>query len=82
MLFHIIEKNPRGGLDILTDRDQRSIFFFWGGGGGLDFENVYFFGTGRSRCIFFGKLNKCCLLKCFIFLTVFFGSSFMYQVLQ
>ena len=28
-----------GGLGIYTDRDQRSIF-----GGGLNFENLYFFG--------------------------------------
>ena len=31
---------------------------------------------------FFGLLNKSCILKCFIISTVFFGSSFIHQVLQ
>ena len=52
--------------------------FFWV----LNFENLYFFGYWSQLLYFFGLLNKCCILKCFIFLTVFFGSSFMYQVLQ
>ena len=69
-------KFPRGGLVIFTDRDQRSIFWV------LNFENLYFFGYWSQLLHCFGLLNKCCILKCFLFLTVFFGYSFMYQVLQ
>ena len=66
------------GLGIFTDRNQRSIFWvlnfknlcvFFGGGGGLLRAAVFFFG-----CY--------CIFKCFIFLTVSFGSIFICQVLQ
>ena len=51
--------------------------------GVLNFKNLYFYSTGHSCCIFivlvtaavfFGFLNKSCILKCFMFSTV--GSSF------
>ena len=33
---------------------------FWG----FEFRNLYFFGTGKSCCIFLGGLsNKCCAFK-------------------
>ena len=53
---------------------QREIsgVFFWV----LNFENLYFLGTGHSCCILFGLLNKSCILKCFIFSTVFFWVQF------
>ena len=40
--------------------------------GGLNFENLYFGGILVTAVVFFRLLNKCCILKCFIFLTVFF----------
>ena len=53
-----------------TDKYQRSIFW------GFQFqESVFFGGTGHSCCIF-GLLNKSCVLKCFIFSTVFFLVQF------
>ena len=36
----------------------------------------------RAAVFFFGLLDKCCIFKCFIFLTVFFGSSYIHQVIQ
>ena len=39
---------PGGGLGIYTGRDQQSIFRV------LNFENLYFLGTGQSCCIFWG----------------------------
>ena len=50
--------------------------------GVLNFENLYFWGTGDRCCIVWGLLDKCCIFKSFIFLTVFCGSSFIHQVLQ
>ena len=49
----------------------------------LNFENLYFLVTAQSCCIFWGGglLDKCCILKCSMFLTVFLGSSFMHLVL-
>ena len=44
---------------------------FWA----LNFKDLYFLGTGHSCCIF-GLLNKSCILKRFIFSTVFFGVQF------
>ena len=69
-----VPKTPGGGLGRFTDRDQRSIL-------GFEFQNLYFLGTAQSCCIF-SLLDKCCIFKCFIFLTVFFGSSYIFQVLQ
>ena len=66
------------GVDLADLQTGISGVFFWA----LNFENLYFWGTAHSCCIFFGLLNKCCIFKCFIFLTVFFGSSFMHLVLQ
>ena len=54
----------RDGLYIFTYRDQRSIL------GVLNFDNLYFFGTGQSCCIFGGLSNKCCTFKTVS--TVFF----------
>ena len=42
-------RTPGGGLGIFTDRDQRSNFFLV-----LNFENLYFLGTGHSCYIFWG----------------------------
>ena len=59
---------PRGGLDIFTYRDQRSISWV------LNFEDLYFFfGTGQSCCIFGGCQTKAVFLRqCLMFSTVFF----------
>ena len=75
-----------GGLGIFSDRDQRSIFL------GFEFRKSVFFlvliiGTVFFRywslmLYFFEWLNKRCILKCFIFSTVFFLSSSIHQVLQ
>ena len=67
---------PGGGLGIFTDRNQRSILL------GFEFRKFVFFWVLVTDAVFFRLLNKCCILKCFIFLTVFFESSFMHQVLQ
>ena len=43
---------------------------------GFEFqESVFFLGAGHSCCVF-GLLNKSCILKCFIFSTVFFWVRF------
>ena len=64
-----------GGLDIFTDRDQQSIFL---GAGRLNFENLYFWGTGHSCCIF-GVFKY---FKVFHIFNSIFGSSFIHQMLQ
>ena len=60
---------PRGGLDIFTYRDQQSVL------GVLNFENLYFFGTGQSCCIFWGLSYKCCIFKTvsYVFDSIFLG---------
>ena len=63
-------KVPGGGLDIFTDRDQRSIFL------GFEFQESAFFWVLLTVAVFFGLLDKCCIFKCSIFLTVFFGVQF------
>ena len=71
-----IALEPQGvDFGIFTDRDQRSIL------GVLNFENLYFW-VLVTAAVFFGLLNKSCILKCFIFSTVFFRSSFIHQMLQ
>ena len=50
--------------------------------GVLNFKNLYFFWVLLTAAVFLGLLNKSCILKCFIFSTVFFGSSFIHQALQ
>ena len=77
-LIHMSVLDPGGELGIFTDRDQGSIFW------GFEFRKSVFFGGGVlvTAALFLGFLNKCSILKCFIFLTVIFGSSFMHQVLQ
>ena len=69
---------PRGGLSIFTDRDQRSIFL------GFEFRKSVFSWVLLTAAVFFlgWLLDKCCIFKCFIFLTVFFGFSFVHLVLQ
>ena len=47
-----------------------------------NFENLYFFWVLLTAAVFSGLLDKCCIFKCFIFLTVFSGSSFTHLVLQ
>ena len=43
---NVREGSPGGGLGILTDRDQRSIFWV------LNFENLYFFVLLRAAVFF------------------------------
>ena len=61
---------PRGGLGIFTDRDQRSIFL------GSEFQEFVFFWVLVTATVFFRLLNKSCILKCFIFSTVFLWVQF------
>ena len=68
--------SPGGGLAIFTDKDRRSIL-----GGGFQFQESVFFWVLITAAVLFGLSNKSCILKCFIFSTVFFGSSFIHQVL-
>ena len=49
---------------------------------GFEFRESVFFWVLVTAAVFFGLLTKSCILKCFIFSTVFFGSSFIHQVLQ
>ena len=42
----------------------------------LNFENLYFFGYWSQPLYFFGLQNRSCILKCFIFSTVFFRVQF------
>ena len=44
--------------------------------GVLNFDNLYFFGYWPQLLYFLELLNKSCILKCFIFSTVFFGVEF------
>ena len=60
-------KVPGGGLGIFTDRNQRSIFL------GFEFQKSAFFWVLLTVAVCFGLLDKCCIFKCSIFLTVFFG---------
>ena len=63
-------------LGIFTDRDQQSIF------GGFEFRKSVFFWVLLRAAVFSVLLDKCCIFKCFMFLTVFFGSSYILQVRQ
>ena len=76
LIYTYFPLHPCGGLGIFTNRDQRVSL------GVLNFENLYFVEYWSPLLYFFGFLNKSCILKCFIFSTVFFGSSFIHQVLQ
>ena len=49
---------------------------------GFEFRESVYFWYWSQLVYFFGLLNESCILKCFIFSTVFFGSSFIHQVLQ
>ena len=48
---------------------QGSAEYFFG----LNFENLYIFRYWSQLLYFLGLLSKSCILKCFIFSTVFFG---------
>ena len=64
-------KPEGGGLGIFTDRDEKSI---WGWEGeGFEFRKSVFL-VLLTTAVFFGLLDKCCSLKCFVFLTVFLGA--------
>ena len=39
---------------------------------GFEFRKSVFFWVLLRAAVFFGLLDKCCIFKCFIFLTVFF----------
>ena len=67
---------PGDELGIFTDRDQGSIL------GGFEFQESVFSWVLVTAAVLFGLLNKNCILKCFIFSTVFFGSSFIHQMVQ
>ena len=43
---------------------------------GFEFRESVLFGYWSQLLYFFGLLNKSCILKCFIFSTVFFGVQF------
>ena len=58
-----------------TDKDQRSILR------GFEFQESVFLGVLITAAVLFGLSNKSCILKCFIFSTIIFGSSFIHQVL-
>ena len=79
-LCYFVSVNELGsqGVNLAYLQTGISGVFFWV----LNFKNLYFLGTGHSCRIFGGLLNKSCILKCFIFSTVLFGSSFIHQVLQ
>ena len=59
-------------MDLAYLQTGISGVFFWV----LNFENLYFFGYWSQLLYFFGLLNKSCILKCFIFSTVFFCVQF------
>ena len=49
---------------------------------GFEFgESVFFWGL-ITAAVFFGLSNKSCILKCFLFSKIFFGFSYIHQVLQ
>ena len=68
---------PGGGLGIFTDRDQLTRVFL-----GFEFGESVFFWVLITAVVFFGLSNKSCILKCFLFSTVFLGFSYIHQVLQ
>ena len=65
--------HPGGGLDIFTDRNQRS-FFFLGGGGVSNFENLYILDTGHSCCMFLGCQTNAVFLSISCFRQCFLGA--------
>ena len=72
--MYFVPRGGGGGLSIFTDRDQRSIL-------GFEFRKSVFFLLLPTAAVFFGLLDKCCIFKCFIFLTVFLGSfSFTWYI--
>ena len=66
------------GMDLAYLQTGIRGVFFWV----LNFENLIFWGVLVTAAVFLGLLDKCCIFKCFIFLTVIFGSSFIHPVLQ
>ena len=70
------DANPQG-VDLVYLQTGIRIFL-----GGFEFQESVFFGY-CSQLLYFFELNKSCILKCFIFSTVFFGGggSFIHQVL-
>ena len=63
-------QTPGGGLGIFTNRDQQSIFL------GFEFQKFVFFCTQLTAAVFFGLLDKCCIFKCFISVSVLFWLKF------
>ena len=45
---------------------------------GFEFQESVFLGVLLTTAVFFGLLNKSCILKCFIFSTVFFLGPVLY----
>ena len=60
--------SPGGGLGIFADRGSAEYIF-----GYCISKNLYFLGAGHSCCTFLGLLNKCSIIKCVRFSTVFLG---------
>ena len=64
---HIL--NPGVGLAYLQTGMSR-VFFL-----GFEFRKFVFLGYCVTAAVFFfGLLDKCCIFKCFVFLTVFLGA--------
>ena len=59
-------------MDLAYLQSGISEVFFWV----LNFENLYFWGVLLTAAVFFGLFDKCCIFKCFIFLTVLFLVQF------
>ena len=69
--------SPVGGLGIFTGRGSAEYFL------GFEFRKSVFFGVLLRAAVFLGLLDKCCIFKCFIFLTVLFWLKlYILQVLQ
>ena len=66
---------PRGGLGIFTDRDQRSIVL------SFKFRKSVFFWVLLTAAVFFGLLDKCCILSVSYF-NIIFWAQFIHPVLK
>ena len=76
-IISTMEGTQSQGMDLAYIKTGISGVFF----GVLNFENLYFWGTGHSCCIF-GFSNKYCIFKRFMSSTVFFRPNPIHQVLQ
>ena len=58
---------PRGWIWHIYRQGSAEYFL------GFEFRKSIFLGVLLTAAVFFGLLDKCCIFKCFIFLTVFLG---------